>query len=58
MSRRKGVDKWFKLRFGKKPSGGYFQEWVGRFQKGNPTRWMDLESRKTYKKGKKKGWFD
>ena len=50
MSRRKGVDKWFKLRFGKKPSGGYFDEWVGRFQKGNPTRWMDLESRKTYKK--------
>ena len=60
MARRSGIEKWFEIRFRKKPKSApsYFEEWVSRISGMNPESRMDSKSRKLYRKGLLEGWFD
>jgi len=55
MEQKKFIEDWFERRFNKKPQQdeSYFNEWVGRFEKGNPENYMDEESLKIFKEMKK-----
>ena len=46
------VRKFFIMRFHKEPETDwyYYLEWVRRFESGNPTKWMDSQSKKVYVK--------
>jgi hypothetical protein len=49
------IKDWFKRRFNKEPENDliYFEEWVLRFNTGNPKNFMDNQSLKIYEEMKK-----
>ncbi len=55
IAREKGLwncelfEKFITKRFPNEASEEYVREWVGRFLSGNPTAYMDSESKKAYK---------
>ena len=51
------IKEWFKRRFNKEPIKDliYFEEWVLRFNTGNPKTFMDNQSLKIYEEMKKEG---
>jgi len=55
----KGFMKWFSTRFGSGAGDPLYKgEWIRRFRGGSPESYMDAQSKKVYKKGQRRGWFD